>query len=178
MKLVVCSLDDLPCEIRARRPAAVISLLAPDQEAPALDLPDRRLLLRCHDVAAAGAGFVHPGDAIVADLLAFARRLPGEATVIVHCWMGISRSPAAAFVLACALAPTAAETAIARELRRRSPSATPNPLLVRHGDEQLGRGGRMVEAIARIGRGRLAAGGSPFELDTSLLAAGSSGKAR
>ena len=97
--------------------------------------------------------------------MAFAETFPADAVLFMHCWMGISRSPAAAFVLACACRPAASEDDLARTLRLAAPSATPNPLLVSLADAHLGRGGRMSAAIARIGRGREASVGLPFELN-------------
>ena len=86
----------------------------------------------------------------------------------MHCWAGISRSTAAAYILAIAINPDLDKEALAQELRRRAPSATPNPLLVSMADEKLGRGGRMVAAIARIGRGADAFSGTPFILPLTL----------
>jgi predicted protein tyrosine phosphatase len=49
-------------------------------------------------------------------------------------------------------------------LRRASPSATPNRLLVSHADAILKRDGRMVAAVNAIGRGAEAFEGEPFTL--------------
>jgi predicted protein tyrosine phosphatase len=54
----------------------------------------------------------------------------------------------------CSLHPEADEADIARDIRTRSPSATPNIRLVRLADDLLGRQGRMVSAVEAIGRGR------------------------
>jgi predicted protein tyrosine phosphatase len=83
----------------------------------------------------------------------------------VHCYAGISRSTAAAFVAVCALVPDRDEEEIAYDLRQRSPSATPNRLIVEIADRMLGRDGRMARAIASIGRGEDAFEGTPFVLD-------------
>jgi predicted protein tyrosine phosphatase len=85
--------------------------------------------------------------------------------MVVHCYAGISRSTAGAFVAACALNPGRDEMALARELRRLSATATPNIRIVSLADRVLGRGGRMVEAIDSIGRGEMAYEGVPFRLD-------------
>ena len=50
-------------------------------------------------------------------------------------------------------APGLDEEEIALACRQRSPEATPNARLVAIADEILGRAGRMVRAIERIGRG-------------------------
>jgi predicted protein tyrosine phosphatase len=83
----------------------------------------------------------------------------------VHCWAGISRSTAGAYIAVCALRPERDEGEIAERLRALSPSATPNARLVALADEILGRGGRMSAAIERIGRGADAFEGKPFRFD-------------
>ena len=72
---------------------------------------------------------------------------------MVHCYAGISRSTAGAFVTACALNPQRDEMTIARALRDASPTATPNIRIVSLADRMLGRDGRMVAAI-RVDRTR------------------------
>ena len=84
--------------------------------------------------------------------------------MLIHCWAGISRSTAAAYTALCMLRPDSDEEALARELRAASPSATPNRLIVSLADDILGRDGRMVKAIAGIGRGADAFEGTPFIL--------------
>ena len=81
-----------------------------------------------------------------------------------HCFAGISRSTAAAYIAACTLAPERSERAIALALREASPTATPNARMVALADDLLGRGGRMVDAVRRIGRGTPAFEGAPFTL--------------
>ena len=53
----------------------------------------------------------------------------------------------------------------ARALRAASPTATPNSRLVALADAALGRGGRMKDAIATIGRGEACFEGTPFALE-------------
>jgi predicted protein tyrosine phosphatase len=84
--------------------------------------------------------------------------------MLIHCWAGISRSTAAAYTALCLFRPGAAEEELAFELRAASPSATPNKLIVSLADDVLGRNGRMVKAIAKIGRGADAFEGTPFIL--------------
>jgi predicted protein tyrosine phosphatase len=169
MKLLVCPFDDVQ-EIAARhRPHAMVSLLAPDQPPPPPTHEMARLLLRFHDILEPQENLIAPDAAAMARLLDFAAGRAAAETVLVHCWMGVSRSPAAAFILACAAAPTVGEGDIAWALRRAAPTASPNPLMVSLADAHLGRGGRMVAAASQIGRGREAARGAPFELDTDRL---------
>lgn len=122
------------------------------------------LFLGMSDISAPMDGHVVPEQLHVERFLAFARRWDRAAPLVIHCWAGISRSTAAAYIAACALGPARDEDAIATELRRVAPSATPNARLVALADAMLGRDGRMSAAIARIGRGADAFEGTPFAL--------------
>jgi predicted protein tyrosine phosphatase len=85
--------------------------------------------------------------------------------MVVHCYAGISRSTAGAFVAACALNPRRDEAVIAQEIRRASRTATPNARIIAIADRLLDRNGRMIAAIEAIGRGEMAYEGVPFRLD-------------
>jgi predicted protein tyrosine phosphatase len=97
-------------------------------------------------------------------LVKFATRWDRAQPLVVHCFAGISRSTAAAFISACALAPERDEAEIAMRIRNASPTASPNPRLVALGDAYLGRQGRMVKAVTRIGMGQPAYEAEPFDL--------------
>jgi predicted protein tyrosine phosphatase len=84
--------------------------------------------------------------------------------MVVHCYAGISRSTAAAFIALCVARPERDEREIARALRAAASFANPNPRLIALADDLLHRHGRMVQAIAEIGRGELAFEGVPFAL--------------
>lgn len=128
---------------------------------------DRHLKIAVHDIAEPMAGFTHPSAEHVVELLAFASRWDRRAPLVVHCWAGISRSTAAAFITLCALHPGIPEKVIADRLRQASNTAMPNRRLVALADDVLARGGRMVEAIAAIGAGRPAVESDPFWLPAS-----------
>ena len=164
MSLFVCALADVEAEVRRLHPDGVVSLLGPGQSPPTLPPGTARLILRFHDIAQPAEGYIAPDSGIVNQLLAFDADLGEGARVLAHCWMGISRSPAAAYILACARYGPGAEDQLAQALRQAAPSATPNPLLVRLADAHLARGGRMRAAIAAIGRGCDADVGESFEL--------------
>ncbi len=137
-------------------PAHVIGLLSPEMPHPDLPVPEeRRLRLSFHDVAAATPGFLPPEAEHVRRIIGFARRWRARRgrALLVHCWAGVSRSTAAAFIIQCALHPDADERALARRLRRLAPFATPNARLVALADDLLGRQGRMLTAVDEIGRG-------------------------
>jgi predicted protein tyrosine phosphatase len=156
MKLIVGPLDEVIRLCGEHRPSHLVSWLSPPALAPDLPpglTPERRLLIASHDVTEPAEGLEHPGPAHVAELLDFAAGWSGDRPMLVHCWAGVSRSTAAAFVVACLKRPDLPEIELARQLRTLSPEATPNSLIVQIADDQLGRGGRMSQAVHAIGRG-------------------------
>ena len=100
----------------------------------------------------------------VGHIIAFGAEWREAEPLLVHCWMGISRSTAAALIIACAANPARDEAEIAQALRAASPTATPNRLIVSLADEQLGRQGRLIAAAASIGQGEYAYRGKAFTL--------------
>lgn len=126
------------------------------------------LRIAINDITAPQDGLVHPGENHVVELIRFARTWRREGALVVHCWAGISRSTAAAFITLCTLNAGAPELQIARHLRRTSATAAPNRLLVRLADDILRRDGRMVEAIEEIGPGEPAAEAEPFSLSSTF----------
>lgn len=164
--LHVCALSRLPetvAQTGARHVVTLINVGTPVTRPPAIAEADH-LFVGISDITDALDGHVLPDEAHVQRLLDFVRAWPREQPLVIHCYAGISRSTAAAFIAACALRPDRNEAEIARELRQASPSATPNRRLVAVADALLGRDGRMVAAIAAIGRGADAFEGEPFRL--------------
>ena len=129
----------------------VLTLVSPDAEARPRAVATT--VLRFNDIAAPRGGLVAPSREAVQAIIDLGRDLPAEATLLAHCFAGVSRSPAAAYILACAASDPGHETLIARRLRQASPKATPNALMVSLADAILERGGAMTAAIAAIGRG-------------------------
>lgn len=164
MRLAVCPLSRLDAHLAAHRPSHVVSLLSPSAQPPEIGAGER-LHLAFHDIAEPREGLVAPDAAMIADLLAFADAWDGARPLLLHCYAGVSRSTAAAFILACRLAPHSDEADLAKALRSLSPSATPNPLMVALADAALERQGRMIAAIRAIGRGTEAFEGEAFTWD-------------
>jgi predicted protein tyrosine phosphatase len=123
------------------------------------------LILGMDDIVEPMEGYTHPGEEHVASLIEFAKRWDRKAPMVIHCYAGISRSTAGAFVTACVLNPRRSEEIIARAIRDGSATATPNLRIVTLADRLLGRQGRMIEAVKAIGPGRAALEGDPFRLD-------------
>jgi predicted protein tyrosine phosphatase len=163
----VCSLARLHDTVRETGAQHVVTLIKGITlvHRPASIMPENHLLLDMDDINEHLDGYVVPAEGHVGDLLRFVRAWPREAPLVVHCYAGISRSTAGAFVTACALNPRRDEMMIARALRRASPTAFPNRRIVSLADRMLGRNGRMVMAIESIGPGMAAYASEPFRLD-------------
>lgn len=165
--IIVTSLRHAPEQVTATGATKVISILSPDTPFPDFEsvTGDNHLRLSFHDVAAPTPGLAVPGANDMLRLLTFIRGWDRSAPLLIHCWAGISRSTASAYIASCMLHPQKSEDDLAHALRRASPSATPNPMLIKLADDALGRDGKMRSAIAAIGRGANAFEGAPFKLD-------------
>lgn len=128
------------------------------------------LLLTMHDIVEDREGMAAPAAHHVEALIAFAESWDRKRPLAINCYAGISRSTAAAYIVACALTPARDEEETAATLRRLSPSATPNIRLVSLADDIMDRQGRMTRAIRGIGRGADAFEGNPFVLEIDALA--------
>ena len=164
----VCSLARLYDTVEETGALHIVTLLKDTDRVAAPARPSRRPTISCSAWTTSASpmdGYVIPCDEHVTRLIEFVRGWDRAKPMVVHCYAGISRSTAGAYVAACALNPRRDEMAIARELRRASPTATPNARIVSLADRVLGRDGRMVAAIDSIGRGEMAYEGTPFRLD-------------
>ncbi|MDH6232624.1 putative protein tyrosine phosphatase [Mesorhizobium soli] len=165
--IFVCPLSKVEETVSRAGAERLVSLLTAGTEIvrPAVIAPENHLLLAMNDIAEAQAGMTLPGEAHVRQLLDFATTWDRARPLVIHCFAGISRSTASAYIVASALAPQRDEVELAKELRWLSPSATPNPRLIAVADTLLGRNGRMIAAIKGIGRGADAFEGTPFALE-------------
>jgi predicted protein tyrosine phosphatase len=162
----ICSLARLHETVAACSARHVVTLVRDENRLlrpPGVEA-DNHLWLQMDDIAEPVDGMIVPSEEHVERLVSFAKRWDRAQPMVVHCFAGISRSTAAAFISACALAPERDETEIAMRIRNASPTASPNPRLVALADSYLGRQGRMVRAVTRIGTGQPAYEAEPFEL--------------
>lgn len=168
--ILVTPLSAIEKTIRHYRPSHMVTLLSPEHmiETPPGVVPDAHLRLGINDIVDPAFGDAPPAVEHIDRLIGFGRGWDADAPLLVHCWAGISRSTAAAYILLCDRFGPGCETDLAKALRRRAPHAFPNPLMVQIADRTLGRGGRMAEAVAMIGRGVIVAEGECVELPLSL----------
>lgn len=163
----VCSLARLHSIVESTRARHVVTLLRDVHlvSRPRTIALDHHLVLAMDDISIPLEGYSAPAHEHVSELVKFLRGWDRRAPLVMHCYAGISRSTAGAYVAVCALNPHRDEAAVAKELRRASPTATPNTRIVELADRLLGRGGRMIRAIEAIGRGIEAFEAHPFRLD-------------
>jgi predicted protein tyrosine phosphatase len=157
--------------IEKYRPTHMVSLLSPESM---IDTPQEiespnHLRLGLSDIAAPSKGQSLPEAEHVRELIAFGRNWDGRTPLLVHCWAGISRSMAAAFILMCDRAESGAEYAIAKKIRARAAHANPNRLLIRLADRALDRDGRMIDAVEDMGAAKFVVEGGPVEFPLAMM---------
>ena len=162
----VCPLSQISATVASTEASHLVSLIndatlvvRPDSIAE-----DNHLFLGINDIVEPQDGMVLPAEEHVRRLIDFAGAWDRRRPMVVHCYAGISRSTAGAFIALCVTRPEQDEFGLARRLRAASPYATPNARLIAIADAMLGREGRMIAAIEEIGRGETAAESIPFML--------------
>lgn len=169
--IVVCPLANIAEMAVKHHAREMVSLIAEKQDfhRPGVISAERHLKLAMNDIGFAGTGdLVAPSEKHVENLIAFVRDWDRSAPILIHCWMGVSRSPAAAVIAALSLNPEEDDFALAARLRDIAPHATPNARLIEIGDRMLSRGGRLVAAIKGIGRGAETDGKASFVLPLKI----------
>jgi predicted protein tyrosine phosphatase len=165
--IIVCPLSAIAETAVRHKAREMVSLIAEKQDfhRPGVISADRHLKLAMNDIGFAGTGdLIAPSEAHVESLIGFVREWNQSAPIVIHCWMGVSRSPAAAVIAALSLHPEEDDFALAARLRSVAPHATPNTRLIEIGDRMLGRNGRLIAAIKGIGRGAETDGRASFIL--------------
>jgi predicted protein tyrosine phosphatase len=166
-RLHVCSLARVAETVRATGARSLVTLINLDTmvSRPAEIDAERHLFIGMSDIIEPLDGHILPAEQHVLQLTEFAEAWDRSEPLVIHCHAGVSRSTAAAFIIACALAPSRRESEIADAIRQASHTATPNRRMVAVADAMLKRGGRMSAAIERIGRGSDCYEGVPFVLE-------------
>lgn len=170
MTIWVSSLYEAPHVARRVKPRRAVSLLSPEDPFPSLPgvEGERHHRVHIHDITDELDGLVRPAHAHVEAIVRFLGEHGPEDTLLIHCWAGISRSTATAFIAACLHNPRTDEAEIAGALRLASPTAFPNRRIVALADDILGRRGRMAAALGAMGPGLIAEEAEPFSMPTRM----------
>jgi predicted protein tyrosine phosphatase len=173
MSIWICSLAAAPQLVRQLRPSRVVSLLSPYDTFPTFEgfSSDLHLQVPIHDIVDDVGDWRAPDLSDAESVIKFVHPWDRAAPMLIHCWAGISRSTASAFITACVHNPDADEHEIAEAIRAASPTASPNRRLVAHADALLGRNGRMNHAVDSIGRGSAAMEAQAFSIPSTYAAA-------
>ena len=163
----VCSLARLHATVDETGARHIVTLLrlVDRVQRPTHIAPENHLVLAVDDITLPMDGYTAPAHDHVQRLIDFVGAWDRSAPMVMHCFAGISRSTAGAYVAACALNPQRDEMQIAWDIRRASRTAQPNSRIVSIADRLLHRNGRMIRAIDAIGPGHAATEGDPFRLD-------------
>ena len=173
MAIWISSLAAAPALVQKHKPERIVSLLSPYDSFPVFDghADDRHLRVAIHDIADDVGDWRAPAHTDAESVIRFVEGWSKTAPLLIHCWAGISRSTASAFITACIHNPGSDEEEIAWAIRNASPTASPNPRLVAHADAILGRGGRMTKAVEAIGRpGYAGVDATPFMIPAAFSA--------
>ena len=173
MSIWICSLAAAPQLVRQLRPSRVVSLLSPYDTFPTFQGfgSDLHLQVPIHDIVDDIGDWRAPDLSDAESVIKFVQPWDRAAPLLIHCWAGISRSTASAFITACVHNPDADEQEIAAAIRDASPTASPNKRLIAHADALLGRNGRMNRAVDSIGRGSAAMEAQAFSIPSTYAAA-------
>ncbi len=134
--------------------------------------PGRHLKLAMSDAAARDIAAMEAMARQIFRLVEFAKAWDRRQPLVVHCFSGLNRSPAAAFIALCALNPGTPEPLIAALLRQACDTAAPHRQMVAIADHILARNGHMIDAIDAIGPGAPAAEAKPFTLAATFYSGG------
>jgi predicted protein tyrosine phosphatase len=155
MDIHICGIDE--AEWCTDWPTRVVSILQPALTHRRLqfDLPSTSVLnLEFDDTEREGVidfdGYTQlrrPKPSHIARIIDFGRKLTEESRLLVHCEKGISRSPAAAFILLASFYPKQSGARLLRTVTEAAPNAWPMPYMVKMADDQLGRKGTLYAAL-------------------------------
>jgi predicted protein tyrosine phosphatase len=135
----------------------VISLIAPDEDR-CQHRGEHHLIARFDDAEVAeieheGKLYRGPTREQIQEILDWAMRIPGDASLLVHCTAGKSRSTAVAMAVLIQLGRTpeqALQLVVEARAREGGDILGPNRLIVRYADEHMALDGEFIRLIDRF----------------------------
>jgi predicted protein tyrosine phosphatase len=153
-KITICGIDELVdySDAHVTHVLSILDPATPEPDAFGSFGEHAKLELRFHDVIEENvAGYDSPQPHHIEALLEFGRDLmkepAGEAHLLVHCHMGISRSTAAALLLLAEATPDRPAKEMMAEIAHVRSKAWPNLRMIEIGDRMLGLNGNLVRAV-------------------------------
>jgi predicted protein tyrosine phosphatase len=154
VKVTICGIDELidHCAARVTHVVSILDPLTPQPDAFRRFDDHEKIELRFHDVIEDTLpGYLAPQPHHIDELLAFGRNAmanpSGEQHILVHCHMGISRSTAAAVLLLAEAYPEWGGPGVVAHVAAIRSKAWPNLRMIEIGDDELGYGGKLVDAV-------------------------------
>ena len=154
-RMTICGLSELPPD-KSAGVTHLLSILDPGYPVPdpfgAYD-DHHRLDLRFHDVLAHSPHTEKPTEQIIHDILDFGQAFmpkpdaKEQTHLLIHCYMGISRSTAAMTILLAQHFPEATGDEIFARIREIRPIAWPNSLMIKMADRIIGQNGTLLDAL-------------------------------
>jgi predicted protein tyrosine phosphatase len=154
--LTICGLEELESH-SGRGVSHVLSIIDPGWADP--DVFDRygphhRTVFRFHDAIEPEPHIILPQRRDVEAILGFGREMNpsqlGDAHLLIHCHMGISRSSAAMTMLLARAHPEEEADEIVDHIRKIRPIAWPNLRMITFADDLLGREGKLIAAVGKL----------------------------
>ena len=150
-RVALSGLAGVETALRDFQPVKLVSLLDALLMPAAPDSIPRHnhLKLELNDISEPTEGLILPSGEHIERLLAFGERWVPTERLLVHCWAGVSRSPAALLILLAQKNP-GREREIVAHVVHLAPHIRPNRRLIELGDCALGCRNRLVSAVQTI----------------------------
>ena len=150
-EVCICGLDELRRQSGVVRPSHLISLVPPEQQPPTPTAVPQSNHLRVafHDATEPDPDWVLPERHHIDLLIQFVKKWPQERPLLLHCVVGVSRSPAAAMITLAVLRPGRPEEAV-HAVRRYAPHCRPNRLMIELADLILDLNGQLTRAVGSL----------------------------
>ncbi len=163
--IYVCPLSHVAMNVGELAPSHLVSLLDPQNmiDTPAGMVGRHHLKVGINDISVPQEGYVAPAEAHVAGVISFLESWDAKAPLLIHCWAGISRSTATAFIAMCQRNPGREKDA-ALMIRAQAPHAQPNKRIVAFADRLMQADGRMIAALSAMGPAEFVPEGTTFNL--------------
>ena len=154
--IILCPYDRVDAALRKFDPDRVITIMDTAGSTRFTGIPPERHLRIGYTMAEAAMTqkcAPHCDTVRIRQMIDFAAGNDWNKPLLIHCRLGLSRSPAAALIIQCALSPGVPEARFAEDLRTLSKDVEPSFMMLAQADDLLQREGRMLDALDSMGEG-------------------------